>query len=145
MSYAAIQTGYATVIKKIAGYDATNVLENDRRVLGHGETVMVVLLPGPFRQVEATLKGQNTIVWTTFIDLFVLYKGEANTTIALLIAERQKIIDEINKWPHLDGVAGSDDAIARAGGDIGKVENTQIHTFRMVGETTEYVGFTRSE
>ncbi len=145
MSYATVQAGYAAVIRKISGYDTANVLEGDFRVMGHGKTSMVVLSPGPFRQAEATIRNAHLMTWQTFIALYVLYKGEPNTTLAALITERQKIIDEINKWPFLDGVSGVMYSLVLDGGEVEKDEGSQFYRQVMIGETREMLTFTRSE
>lgn len=146
MSYALIQAGYATVIKKLTGYDGDNVKEGDWRIMGHGKASFVVLQPGTFQQREAGLRNTNEIVWRTNIELYVPYDGEGYTTLATLIAERQKIIDVINLWPHLGAVSGVMDAMIVGGGEVERTtEGRQFYRQVLVGETVESVTFTRSE
>ncbi len=146
MSYDTVQAGFATVIKKIAGYDADNVKEDaDWRILGHGKTQGAVLFPGPFEQRENTILNSTLVTWQVQIHLFVLYDGEVSTTLVTLTAEREKIIDEVNKWPNLAAVSGVMNAMIRSGDIPGKIENGRVYVQEMTGTALEAKSFTRSE
>lgn len=145
MTYATVQTGFSAVIQKISGYDSNNVAEADRRILGHGHQNVVILYPGAFQQREATLKDMNLVTWQTQIQLYRLNDGEISVTVGNLVAEREKIIAELQKWPHLDAVSGVMDALIVSGGEIEEIEGTQYLRTVLVGQTIEAQSFTRSE
>ena len=146
MSYATVQTGFSSVIQKISGYSSANVKENgDWRIIGEGNTSGVVLLPGSFAQRQITVKNRTEVVWNVQIQLFALNDGEETTTLASLMTEREKIIDEVNKWPHLDGVVGVMDALIQAGPEPVKVEGSQFFMQQLTGMAIEVKEFTRSE
>lgn len=145
MSYATIQTAIATVVKKVTGYGTANVLEHDRRVLGVGQALAVVLWPGQFQQEDASIRDNSFIRWNTTLELYVLYDGEQESTLDTLIAEREKMIDIIHKWPHLDGTAGVLNCRIISGGEPGVVEGSQWYKQDLTVETWENQSFTVAE
>ena len=145
MSYTTVQTGFATVIKKISGYDGDNVKENaDYRILGHGKERGVVLSPGTFEQRPDTLRDSTIVTWRVQVQLFVLYDGEMVTSLVTLMTEREKIIDQFNLWPNLGAVSGVLDAQIESGEVPGRIENQWL-VQDMVGVAIESKTFSRSE
>ena len=130
------------------GYDTDNVKRGDWRHLGHGKALAIVLMPGPFRQTPGSLRDLTYIVWTVDIELYVLWTGEQDTTISSLRAERQKILDRINLFPHLNATAGVMDAMVVTAGPVEPFQSPDGAMFwRQVlsVEVREANTFTRSE
>lgn len=121
MAYAVLQTALAGVIQKITGYDANNCVENDIRALGHGKDLAVVLYPSSMTQRLMTVRDSTVIDWQCDVHLFVNWDGEQSSSVASLMAERQKILDEINKWPFLDAQSGIQEVMVISMGDVEEV------------------------
>jgi len=121
MAYSTLQTALAAVIRKITGYDTTNCVENDIRGLGHGKNLFVVLYPGPMNQQPMTIRDATVIEWQTAVHLFVNWDGEQSSSVASLITERQKILDEVNKWPKLDAQSGIQQVLITTMGEVEEV------------------------
>lgn len=122
MSYDTIEAALLTVLKGITGYDATNTSRGDWRILGAGKLKAMVLVPAGFRQEDGSLRELTFIEWTAEIHLYAMFDGEEKTTLTTLMAERQKVVDEVNKWPFLNAAAGVMGAIIA---DAGPVETFQ--------------------
>jgi len=104
MSYSLIEAGVATVIKKHADFDATNVFQGDFRAMGKGLARLVVITFGGHSKAELTLT-QELHTWTTNIDIFVPFRGELYELETRITTESQKVQDTFGIYPRLDGVA----------------------------------------
>lgn len=108
MSYSTAETGVKTVIQKINGYSVNNCTINDYRVLALGQSKGVVLKKGASnhsqKSMGATPLFQN--FWGINAELYLPFIDEAPNLAGSVRDESQKIVDEIRKWPKLDGVAG---------------------------------------
>ena len=112
MSYTTVEDALQTVIAKISGYTAdTNVMKGDYRALGTGQNLVVVLTPGPAQHSLVTSPRRVSSSWVIDIELFIGFKDEISTIAADIRTERQKIIDEIDKYPTLDSTANVVNAV----------------------------------
>lgn len=104
MSFRDCVDGLTRVIKKIPAFNQSNITFADYRVLNGGFEQAIVLCAGPFTSEEATMgsNGSFWIDWEISIELFVRYSSEPEvaTNIALY---RQSIIEEVTKYPYLNG------------------------------------------
>ena len=116
MTYKTVQTGVDGVIRKISGYDTTNVKVDDYRILATGILKGVILRRGPARRTPISMGSPVTYDnrWTVNAELFVPFVDSTSGLADSVIVEAQKVIDEISKWPQLDGTAGVIDAVAEA-------------------------------
>ncbi len=107
MSYATVEAALLTVLRLHANFDSNNSAQGDYRQLARGGTRFVVLMPGsvPNREVIAAPRRMGTL-WEIQIQLFVLFTGEANTSSSTLIADRQSIMDHLDKYPTINGLTG---------------------------------------
>ena len=73
MSYATVQAAVSTVIKKVAGYDGTNVKEEDYRAIAIGKLKFVVLSRGDSDREYISMGNPVTVIntWTVIATLFV--------------------------------------------------------------------------
>ena len=106
MSYATIETGLLTLIRLLSGYSATNTAAGNYNVLSASSASSVILQPGEFsREVVAAPRRVRT-AWTINIELYVPYRTDIVTIAAAIRTKRQELIDHIDKYPTLNGVAG---------------------------------------
>lgn len=118
MSYATVQAAVSTVIKKVAGYDGTNVKEEDYRAIAIGKLKFVVLSRGDSDREYISMGNPVTVIntWTVIATLFVPWTTARDTVASSINTEMQSIMDELDKWPQLDGTAGViDSAVDRLG------------------------------
>ena len=106
MGYATCETAVATVIKTIVGYDANNVTSGDYRVFAKGKMKAVILEPGAFRDHGKFDDSRHRTHWVVNINLFIGFKDEITTVREEIRAERQKIIDMLDKYPTLGDTSG---------------------------------------
>ena len=148
MSYVTVEDALATLLKTITDFDSANVSQGDWRILGHGKAKAVVLMPGPFAREPSTVRDHNLVTWNTDIELFILWDGEQDSTVAALKTQRQLIMDEVNKFRKLNATAGVLKALVVSGGDVEPFVSPDGATFWrqvLVCETQEDEEFTRSE
>jgi hypothetical protein len=76
----------------------------------------VILHPGsiPAREVVAARRRISTN-WEILIELFIPYTGENTTSARRIREERQQLLDHIDQYPTLNGVAGVVYAFIEAG------------------------------
>lgn len=105
MSYATVEAGILAVIIKHADFSASNVKQADFRDLGKGLARCVVLTFGGTSKESLTIQYEKHI-WTTNVDIFVPWKGEAYELEQRITTESQKIQDAFGLYPRLDAVSG---------------------------------------
>lgn len=149
MSYATVEAGVATVIKKLTNYSSTNVSQEDTRILVNGVTRAAVLSRGssirePITFGATTYTVQNT--WLTNVHIYVAMAGEYSTTKANLDTEVDAILAELAKWPNLAATTGVFNAQAEAIGDP-EIFVQSINWLRtmLAVSTMELEDITRSE
>lgn len=109
MGYTDVQTALSGIIQKIKGYDARNVVVDDYSVLARGNSSRAVILRRGLSEHEELTMGnphniQNT--WGINAELYTASSPSGTELAAQAVAESQKIVDEIRKWPALDGTSG---------------------------------------
>jgi len=104
MSYANIEAALLTRIQNLSNYSTTNSSRGDYRVLGAGVSRAIILEPGaiPERDHFAAPRVIST-VWDINIRLFIPWAGQMSISNTNLEADRQEIIDELDKYPTLNG------------------------------------------
>jgi hypothetical protein len=110
MSYSTVETAALTVLKlDTANWDANNCVAGSTYPMRKGYERFLNVLYGGGTRTPLTL----TIMrhkWTVCIDLYVPYRGDLQTLEAALATERQKVIDQLAKYPLLNGCAGVNSA-----------------------------------
>lgn len=146
MSYTTIEAAVATVIKKHADFDSTNVIRGENAAIKKGLARVVRLRYGGHRREEITLRSiLNT--WTTNIDLYVPWRGQIAELETRFQTEFQKIIDTVEAWPKLNSTTGVITADLLNADSPLPLEPTKggYRGQRLVLETQESVTPTRSE
>jgi len=105
MSYSTCENALETIIKQVTGYSIANVTKGDYRILGHGVSKAVVLVPGAFTRNAAAESWLRT-AWIANIELYVPFTGDISTIASSIRTERQAIIDEVDKYPTLNSATG---------------------------------------
>ena len=105
MSYATIEAAALTVIKLHGDYDDNNATAGDVSPLKKGYERVCRLLYGGGRREALTITIMRH-TWVINVDIYVPYRGDIPTLEAALATERQKIIDQLAKYPLLNACAG---------------------------------------
>ena len=109
MGYITVQSALSSVIQKITNYDATNVVDDDYRILSQGKVARAVILRrGPSEHRKLTMGNPHNVenIWTINAELFVAQSPTFEDLANQAVVEGQKIVDEVRKWPNLDGTSG---------------------------------------
>lgn len=123
MSYDTVEDGLRDVIALLSNYSTTgataNLSQNDFRILNNGVSRAVVLQPGPIRErsvAQATRRMRTQ--WVINMSLFVPFTDEIVTIADAIKADRQELIDQIDKFPTLDlAASGVVSALVEGGGE----------------------------
>ncbi len=105
MSYATVEAAALAVIRLHADYDTNNATAGDTSPLKKGYERVCRLLYGGGRREQLTIKLMRHI-WTVNVDVYVPYRGSIATLEANLATERDKIIEQLAKYPLLNNTAG---------------------------------------
>lgn len=116
MSYATIEAALLTVIQTHADFSSANSSRGDYRIIGHGKSRCAVIVYGGHTREEFTVRYEKNR-WTIYIDLFIPFPGEITSLQANFLAERQKLIDTIAKYPRLNAASGVIRAIMETGAE----------------------------
>lgn len=118
MSYDTVEAALETLLVAMPEFSASTVSRGDYRVLDSGSSDLIVLTPGPFEQDGVGQAGARKSIrlWSILADLFRKYEDDA-TTWAGFIATRDAVIDNIEKYPTLNNVAGLTLVAMEAPGD----------------------------
>ncbi len=117
MSYDSVETGLLDVIILHSDYSSDNATKGDYRILGAGVVKAVVLTPGTFsRSVTAAPRRMGT-TWAINLELFIPFRRELSLIATELRTFRQDLIDQIDKYPKLNGTSGVIDAIVEGGSE----------------------------
>lgn len=108
MPYENIESGLLTLIQSISGYSSSNSSRGDYRVLASGPAKAVVIWPGsiPNRELVATAPRRFSTTWEIYLDMFIQYQGDGPSTLDEIIPRRQELLDRLDQYPTLNGVAG---------------------------------------
>lgn len=120
MSYNTVEAALLAVIQLIAGsvYTASNSSQGDYRILASGKDRLVVLQPGLIlaREVSAAPRYIRTR-WRVKIELYIPFAGELSTIASNIRSIRQQLIDQVDKYPTLNGTSGIVLAFITGGGE----------------------------
>lgn len=112
MSYSSVQTSLYNVILKLDEYTVENASEMDPRFLANGVDFGVVLrrpATGSAQSGMQDLIGGDRFRfvrrddWVVRIELWVQFLTDTLALRELMNVETQRLLDHIDKWPHLDG------------------------------------------
>lgn len=107
MAYATVEAALATVLRGATGFDTTNVVVGHFRPLA-SKKESVTLTPGAV--AGRTSQGNRTVTteWVVNVQYFVKATDHNNVedVYATIAAGRQKLIDEVDKYPTLNGTTG---------------------------------------
>jgi hypothetical protein len=107
MTYAAVETALATVIKGATGFSTANVTSGDPRPFGTGQTKIVILEPGAFDiPSPAGSSRRKATTWGILVNLYIAFQDDIAEIASDIRTVRQTLIDRIDKFPTLDGQAG---------------------------------------
>lgn len=146
MSYDTIEAGVATVIEKHADFSSDNVVRGNAFPIKTGVARSIRLLYGGHRREEIGIQAiKNT--WTTFIDLYVPWRGSLSLLETTFQSEFQKVIDTIEAWPNLDAVTGvvGSALINASSPEPLETKKGAYRAQRLILETDEAIVVTRSE
>jgi hypothetical protein len=105
MSYANVEAAVVTVIRTHADFDSTNCIAGDRSPIKKGLERVCTVKYGNVRREAITITMMRHI-WIVLVDIFVPYRGRIQDMETSLATERQKVIDTLAIYPHLDDLAG---------------------------------------
>ena len=116
MGYNDCELGLLNVIQSLDNYNDDNSSQADYRILASGPERCIILHPGSIlsRQPMAAPRRISTL-WEIELELYIPFTGEIKTTAAQLRTDRQEIIDQVDKYPTLNGVSGVTHAIVTSG------------------------------
>jgi len=113
MSYVTIEDAVATVIRKVKGYSLANVSVGDNRRIAEGvEQAVILRRGGPSTRRLLTLGDCWETRWVVNVELYIPVSDEIGTIRRTIDTEMQKLLDEFDKWPFLDGTSGVNNAEA---------------------------------
>ena len=116
MGYTTAENALKTLIIAIDGYSADNVSISDYRILAKGITKAVVLEPASFDRGRKSTEYYSTL-WRININLFVPFGGEMSTVAANIRTYRQELIDQLDKYPTLNGASNITISLLAGGGE----------------------------
>lgn len=114
MSYSSVQTALYNVILKLDEYTVENVSEMDHRFLANAGDLGIVLrrpATGSAQSGMQDLIGGDRFRfvrrddWVVRIELYVPFVTDTVALRKSMNVETQRLLDHIDKWPHLDGNA----------------------------------------
>lgn len=111
---ATIQSALQTILRAMTEFADADVSLGDYRTLGRGSQPYAIVLAGPFRSSRSGDWSQVQFVWTHYIEVWERFMGDDYSAIT---TTRQAVIDEIAKYPTLNGTSGISGAIAESSGD----------------------------
>jgi len=117
MSYATVEAGLLAVIRLHADYNTTNSSAGDYRLLGSGKSKIIILTPGLFTQTVVAAPRRMGTSWSVNLELFIPFQQELSNIASNIRSVRQTLMDQINKYPHLNDTAGVIDAIVEGGSE----------------------------
>lgn len=114
MGDATIQAAIQTLVQALGTFADADVTLGDYKVLGRGSSPYAIVLPGPFRGDRPGDWGQVRYIWTHYVEVWERFTGDSYSAIT---TARQNVVDQLNKYPTLDGASGVKLATATASGD----------------------------
>jgi hypothetical protein len=114
MSYATCEAAVQGFIQGLAAFADADVSLGDFRILNAGSPPYVVLVPSGFIHEEDGDGGQRITEWDLLVYLFERHYGDG-TESTNLKTRRQAIMDELDKYPTLNGVANVTMALVTRG------------------------------
>lgn len=108
MSYEAVEGRAQSLLQLLTSMFATSaqVTRGDWGVLDSGVDRSAVLYPGAFEQRGSGSNGSVVYIWTVQLDLFQRWQATDAATISAFIALRDAVIQHLQKYPSLNGLAG---------------------------------------
>ncbi len=115
MSYETMQAGLQTIIRGMAEYADVQVTLGDWDILTQGHLVAVVLEYGGVEIEYEAMGGSDQFTWTVLVHLYGRYTTDSETTNRMR-DHRNVVLEELLKFPRLNGTAGCLNANPVSGG-----------------------------
>jgi len=113
---ATIQAAIQTILQALSGTFATaDVVLGDLKVIGRGSSPYAVILPGPMRSERSGDWSQVRYWWTHYVEVWERFTGDSYSAIT---TARQAVLDQINKYPTLNGTANITNCWAAASAEV---------------------------
>ena len=126
MSYATIEARVKLLLEGLTGIfpETKLVSRGDYRELDSGASTIAVLIPGAFLQDGVAQGGARKSVrdWSVLIDLYRKYLDEG-TTWTDFEADRDAILEELEKYPSLNSLPGIVRVQIQADADPGEIDD----------------------
>ena len=120
MSYATGEAAILTLIRALSGYDTNNTDRQDWSLLGKGKAaVYAILRPGPWTNQRATITS-SVRQWRTVIEVWRRYIDDSKPV--ALQSDVVTIVEQLEKYPTLNGASGVLRAEIVGGGNMEEIE-----------------------
>jgi len=103
MSDATIQAAIQDLIQALDSFADAQVTLGDFRILGSGSPPYAVILPGSFEADRPGDWGQERFVWRHPVEVWDRFAGDDYSS---AVTARQNVVDQLQKYPTLNGTAG---------------------------------------
>jgi len=120
MAYSTGEAAILTLIRALSAYDSGNSARQDWKPLNSGKSAYYAILrPGPWSNEQIALTAFSR-TWTTVIEVFRRYIDDTKPT--LLQDDVTTIIEQLEKYPTLNGASGVQTAMINGGDDMQEVQ-----------------------
>ena len=139
MGYTEVENALLAVIRKLAVYTTENSSAGDFSILARGRKRYVVTQPGAIRDhsVAQSPRRMRT-VWVVNISLLIPFSKSVAEIAQQIRADRQELIDHIDKYPTLDSTTGIVLATIESSPEpeewVGEHRNLWLQVLRLVVE-----------
>ena len=105
MSYATVEAAIQTRIRALSDFTSADVTRGDWRRINAGSAPYAVLYQGGFTHEAGGGSALGMAVWETVVEVFARHYGDG-TEFTSLAGYTQNIIDDLDKYPTLNGASG---------------------------------------
>lgn len=104
MSYSTIEAAVQTILQGLSQYSDSDVTRGDYRVLDQIQTDCAVLTPGSFGEPQRISQASYR-AWDVLVDIFYIFRDDGSSW-ENFCTSRDNVVDELEKYPTLDGTSG---------------------------------------
>lgn len=146
MGSATIQARIQTLIQALSEFADADVTLGDFRVLDRGSAPYAVIYPGGFELLEKADDGSRMFIrWRHYVEVFATFLDDSYANI---VSAREAVLNQLNKYPSLNGLNGILRSFVDAGEDLrylyppgGDVPAfVFVRLTHLADELTDYVG-----
>lgn len=144
---ASIMTRTQTLLQVLSNFDNADVTQGDFLLLERGSPPYAVIYPGPFEVVRRSDGGAQVVIrWRHYIEVFDKFLDDDYSGI---VTARAAVIDQLNKYPQLNGQAGIFNSFVEGGEDIRYLyapgaETPDFVFVRLIHLADEYVDYSNT-